>query len=619
MVEFTKGDMFEIAVDARVNTVNCMGVMGTGIALAFKNRYPDMFKDYQSACREGLVRPGNLHVWKSLTGDWVINFPTKRDWRDPSRYEDILSGLEALRTYLRECGPISVALPSLGCGHGGLDWDKVSSMIKNSLGDLEARILVFEPEDSRKAGHAVRDKTTEEQIKALELLGFRPSELSDWQRDEALTSVILSKGETALLARRWVALLPTRGPTDREMTALSAVARQMALSAESVAVALVYATRATERVAELFLNQGVGVVLILPFGPLSRKSVSRTATDKQRAPFVMASVAPPADPWGRAILTQSMRLLIKGASSILISDPAPNWLGKRSIHNWAEHAVFYLRYEDLADTTRRVLGQAGARPIGRRSDTGEPNLTPLFGVPPSSKHGLKETLGGTQHRGCVAWGSQPHALAESGATSAKELTVQREIDDASEFGRKLEELVVSRQECPAGVRDVMLIAYWSLILDYHKGILSLLRTGYCGSAFALVRPLVEALIRSHVVLMGSDDDVRKIRDDDYFVNFKTIGGQIDTTFGLDGFFERFLNGALDALHSFTHSGSSQLGRRFEGTDLKPAYSDEEIIEVIRTTTSAVFMTTNLVTKHFKFQHEAKTADELFTAWGKHTQ
>jgi len=197
------------------------------------------------------------------------------------------------------------------------------------------------------------------------------------------------------------------------------------------------------------------------------------------------------------------------------------------------------------------------------------------------------------------------------------MTVPKEIGSASEFGQKLEDLVVARKQCPAGDRNVLLIGYWSLIFDYHKGILCLLTNDFCGSAFALVRPVVEALLRSHVVLMGSDEDVRKIRNDEYTVNFKTVSAQIDTAFGLNGFFDNLLKGARSALHSFTHSGVSQLGRRFEGTDLKPAYSGEEIIEVIRTTTTAVFLVTILVTKHFRFEQEAKTAEELFAEWGKH--
>lgn len=398
MIEFTKGDMFEVPVDVRVNTVNCQGVMGAGVALAFKNRYPDMFKDYQSACRDGRVRPGNLHVWKSLMGEWVINFPTKRHWRDPSRYEDILSGLEALRNYLREQGRISVALPALGCGHGGLDWGKVSSMIKNSLGDLDARILAFEPADSRKAGRAAQDPPTEEQMKALEALGFKSVELSCRQEGEGLPPTVLAKGDPALLTRRWIALLPSKNPTEREMAALKAVARQMALSAESVLVALVHATRTTERVAELFLNHGVGVVLVLPFGPLARKSVARTPTDNRGAPFAVISVATPAGAWGRPILAQSMKLLSAGASSVLLSDPAPHWLNGRAMHTWAERPVFYLRYDKLPEDLRRMLHHEGACPIGRRSDTGEPNLVPLFGAPSAAKRGAEETLVGDQNR-----------------------------------------------------------------------------------------------------------------------------------------------------------------------------------------------------------------------------
>src|SRR5688500_17204920 len=107
MIEFVQGDMFATPADIRVNTVNCVGVMGTGVALAFKKRYPEMFEAYQRDCANGLVRPGQLHVWRSLAGDWIINFPTKRDWREGSHYEDIESGLHALRAYLETLGPVT--------------------------------------------------------------------------------------------------------------------------------------------------------------------------------------------------------------------------------------------------------------------------------------------------------------------------------------------------------------------------------------------------------------------------------------------------------------------------------------------------------------------------------
>ncbi len=125
-VRFTDGDIFTTPADIRVNTVNCVGVMGAGVALACKRRFPEMFREYRQQCRLSLVRPGRLHVWKSGSGDWIINFPTKRHWRDDSRYVDIEAGLVALRDYLSRQGRVRVALPALGCGHGRLDWMRVT-------------------------------------------------------------------------------------------------------------------------------------------------------------------------------------------------------------------------------------------------------------------------------------------------------------------------------------------------------------------------------------------------------------------------------------------------------------------------------------------------------------
>jgi O-acetyl-ADP-ribose deacetylase (regulator of RNase III) len=150
MIHFTLGNFFDLPVDIRVNTVNCVGVMGKGIALEFKNRYPDMFKAYKTACKRGEVKLGKLHIWTRQQGNgldsaWIINFPTKKHWRNNSEYVDIFAGLWELYWYLKECGKVSVALPALGCSNGGLDWKRVSQMIQDILGDLEADIYVFPP------------------------------------------------------------------------------------------------------------------------------------------------------------------------------------------------------------------------------------------------------------------------------------------------------------------------------------------------------------------------------------------------------------------------------------------------------------------------------------------
>ena len=197
------------------------------------------------------------------------------------------------------------------------------------------------------------------------------------------------------------------------------------------------------------------------------------------------------------------------------------------------------------------------------------------------------------------------------------MVVQTELESARRLGRRLEELVLKRGQCPDDDRNILLMGYWALLFDFHKGVLNLIPSVLCGSAFALVRPSMEALVRAHVAVKGSADDVKKLRQDEYRTNFATIGAWIDAEFGSGDLFTNFLGRARDALHSFTHAGISQLGRRFSGHNLTPSYSDGEIIEVIRVCTSAVWMVTNLVTKHLGYAAEAKEAEDLYIEWGKH--
>jgi hypothetical protein len=196
--------------------------------------------------------------------------------------------------------------------------------------------------------------------------------------------------------------------------------------------------------------------------------------------------------------------------------------------------------------------------------------------------------------------------------------VDDEIKRSNEFGDRIEDLVITKGECPTGDRNTLLIAYWSLVFDFHRGVLCLLSHKFFGSAFALVRPMIEAVVRAHVVIMGSEEDLKKLREDDYRTNLATVGKEIDAAFGTGDLFENFLKGARNALYSYTHAGVLQLGRRFSGTDLTPNYSEGEVIEVIRTTTSAVFILTNLVTKHFGFEGEWRQCTKLLAEWGKHS-
>jgi O-acetyl-ADP-ribose deacetylase (regulator of RNase III) len=151
MIEFTSGDILKCEADALVNTVNCVGVMGRGIALQFKNAFPENFKAYEAACKREAVQPGLMFVFDTgqLTPPrFIVNFPTKRHWRGKSRIEDIEAGLNDLVRVIRDEGIRSIAIPPLGCGLGGLEWNDVRPRIERALGQLEdvhVRVLVFEP------------------------------------------------------------------------------------------------------------------------------------------------------------------------------------------------------------------------------------------------------------------------------------------------------------------------------------------------------------------------------------------------------------------------------------------------------------------------------------------
>jgi O-acetyl-ADP-ribose deacetylase (regulator of RNase III) len=149
MFELAKGNLLEAEVEALVNTVNTEGVMGKGIALQFKKKFPAMFEAYQEACKAGEVKPGRMYVYERadmLNPRFIINFPTKRHWRSPARMEDIQAGLSALAEEIQKRGIHSIAVPPLGCGNGGLNWADVLPVIQKALGNFQnVNVLVYPP------------------------------------------------------------------------------------------------------------------------------------------------------------------------------------------------------------------------------------------------------------------------------------------------------------------------------------------------------------------------------------------------------------------------------------------------------------------------------------------
>ena len=149
MIEHKVGDVFAEDAEALVNSVNCVGIMGRGIALQFKNVFPANFKAYAEACERSEVQPGRMFVFETgqLTNPrYIINFPTKRHWRGKSRMADIESGLQDLAREVGERNIRSIALPPLGTNLGGLPWAEVASRIEAALGGLDGvRVVVFTP------------------------------------------------------------------------------------------------------------------------------------------------------------------------------------------------------------------------------------------------------------------------------------------------------------------------------------------------------------------------------------------------------------------------------------------------------------------------------------------
>jgi O-acetyl-ADP-ribose deacetylase (regulator of RNase III) len=148
-MRFTQGNLLEADVEAVVNTVNTVGVMGKGIALMFKERFPENYEAYAAACKAGKVRIGEMFVTPGVELEgprWIINFPTKKHWRQPTKLDWVRDGLAALKDVIREKEIKSVAIPPLGCGNGGLDWAGVRPMIESALRDLDGvELIVYEP------------------------------------------------------------------------------------------------------------------------------------------------------------------------------------------------------------------------------------------------------------------------------------------------------------------------------------------------------------------------------------------------------------------------------------------------------------------------------------------
>ncbi|MCG1035512.1 type II toxin-antitoxin system antitoxin DNA ADP-ribosyl glycohydrolase DarG [Polaribacter sargassicola] len=148
MIKFIKGNLLNAKTEALVNTVNTVGVMGKGIALQFKNRFPYNYKVYREACKNKMFKTGQVLTVQDgdlLNQQYIVNFPTKAHWKSPSKIEYIQTGLVALKNEIAKLKIKSIAIPPLGCGNGGLNWDIVKEIMIKELESLDIEIIIYEP------------------------------------------------------------------------------------------------------------------------------------------------------------------------------------------------------------------------------------------------------------------------------------------------------------------------------------------------------------------------------------------------------------------------------------------------------------------------------------------
>ena len=174
------GDLFDSPAAAWVNTVNCVGVMGKGVAQEFKQRFPAMFDDYHVRCAAKQVRLGEPYLYRDASGRVIINFPTKGHWRSPSRLADIERGLDHFAAHAAQWGLTSVAMPPLGCGNGGLEWSEVGPLIWRKLHELPVDMELYAPYGTPKTELGLDFLSAASQM-SLEGKGRRADKLNpDW-------------------------------------------------------------------------------------------------------------------------------------------------------------------------------------------------------------------------------------------------------------------------------------------------------------------------------------------------------------------------------------------------------------------------------------------------------
>jgi O-acetyl-ADP-ribose deacetylase (regulator of RNase III) len=201
MIHFVTGNILDSSAQALVNTVNTMGVMGKGIALQFKKQFPNNYRIYKEVCEQNALQVGQLLILEEdsmFSGKKVIiNFPTKTNWRLPSEYEYIEAGLKELKKVVLKRNIESIAIPPLGAGNGGLEWQKVKKMIIDTLSDLDCETYLYEPTA------AIKEVLNSERVKLTPARAMLLSVLYEMVKARGVCFRICRRKNSLFLTKIW--------------------------------------------------------------------------------------------------------------------------------------------------------------------------------------------------------------------------------------------------------------------------------------------------------------------------------------------------------------------------------------------------------------------------------
>jgi len=376
MIKFVNGNFFDYDADIRINTVNCVGVMGAGVALAFREKYPDMFKEYASVCRKKEIEPGKPHVWES--GDLfskpltIINLPTKIHWRNKSEYEYIDKGLKWLKNYLKNKQGKIVSLPALGCGHGGLDWDIVKEKIHHYLDDSPAEILVFEPNISKAIKKDMLiDLELESKLRKndIETLHFNNKEYPVSLKLFTEKSLFL-KGNLSNLSKKTITIISSTKPEDKEKQVINDFLSFITNNHFNI---LVGNSAYDKKIIKSIKNNIISIMLPSGIQIFCEKNVNFEICNNSN--YLFLSLGNPKIEFDRKEYITSVFARIYLSDIVLFTTPKLDWVKKHKIKFKKYNGdKFYINYQELSSDIKHTLKELLIKKINKDARTLKPKF-----------------------------------------------------------------------------------------------------------------------------------------------------------------------------------------------------------------------------------------------------